>query len=188
MAAQWTKRGEAQAGVWLAVLINAGCAKGTEATQANPAQPVLATGAKTTAPGASEVSPARAPQPYVPEPVEAPPPAHDGDPPLTLLVSNQSASVREVDIQVRIDGRRLVDDTFSLDMGHTVKRYTFQLAKGPHELRATADGGAAHYEGSIDMQAERWGALFFWRSPKSGAGEQPPAFTFELQDSPIQLR
>jgi hypothetical protein len=122
--------------------------------------------------------------------VEAAPPAKPDDPRLTLLVSNQSSTVPQVDIQVRIDGRRVVDDTFALGSGHTVKRYEFLLSKGAHELRATAHRGAATYEGSIEMQAEVWGALFFWRSAKEGASasEQQPAFTFELQDTPIRLR
>ena len=43
---------------------------------------------------------------------------------------------------------------------------------------------------SIDVHAELWGALLFWRSPKAGArvSEQGPAFTFQTQRSPIQLR
>ena len=94
----------------------------------------------------------------------------------------------QVDIQVRIDGRRVVDDTFALGMGHTVKTYEFRLPKGSHQLQATAHDGAATYQGAIDVRAELWGALLFWRSPEESASEQRPAFSFQTQDSPIRMR
>jgi hypothetical protein len=184
MAARLLDHRGRRVGAWLGIVIMAGCAKGTEATRASPAQATPT--AAVSAPRVSEASP-QAPHQGALEP-EAAPPANPAR--LTLLVSNQSSTVPEVDIQVRIDGRPVVDDTFALGSGHTSKRYELQLSKGAHELRATAHHGAATYEGSIDMQGERWGALLFWRSPKEGAraSEQEPAFTFDLQDSPIRLR
>jgi hypothetical protein len=176
--------------VWLAALIVAGCAKGTEATRVAPPEPAPAPIVNAKAPAAPEKNHPQAPHQGAPEPVQAASPANPGDPRFTLLVSNQSSALPQIDIQVQIDGRPVVDETFALGSGHTVKRYELQLARGAHELRATAHRGAASYEGSIHMQAELWGALLFWRSPKEGstASEQPPAFTFQLQDSPIRFR
>jgi hypothetical protein len=168
----------------------AACAKGTEATGANHEEPAPTAAANVNAPGVLQASRPQAPHQVAAEPVETLPPAKPDDPRFTLLVSNQSSAVPQVDIQVRIDGRRVVDEAFALGSGHTVKRYEFQLSKGPHQLQATANRGAATYEGSIDIQATLWGALFFWRSPDEGrsASEQQPPFTFELRDTPIRLR
>jgi hypothetical protein len=190
MVSRVVQRREPRVRIWLAVIIMAGCTKGMDATRESTAPPAPSTPANARLPVQPKESGPQAPPLASPEPVEAAPPASPNDPRFTLLVSNQSSSVPQVDIQVRIDGRRVVDDTFVLGSGHTVKRYEFQLSKGAHQLRATAHGGAATYEGSIDMQAELWGALFFWRSPKVGASatEQQPAFSFEVQNTPIRLR
>ena len=171
-------RSERSAGAWLAAVIAAGCAKGAETTRANPtpAAPTAAVSAGSPHQAALEAAEAAPPDP--------------NEARLTLLVSNQSSTVPQVDIQVRIDGRAVVDETFALGSGHTAKRYELQLSKGAHQLQATAHHGAATYAGSIDVPAERWGALLFWRSPQAGASasEQQPAFTFDLQDSPIRMR
>jgi hypothetical protein len=180
-------RGKRRVRAWLAAFVMAGCAKGTAATRESPPEPPPVAVTNGTAPGESDL---QTPPPAVPGSMNAAPPARPDEPRFTLLVSNQSSALPQVDIQVRIDERLVVDDTFTLGSGHTVKRYELQLPRGAHELRATAHRGAATYAGSIEVQAELWGALLFWRSPKGAAAstEQAPAFTFQLQDSPIRFR
>lgn len=186
MAARGVGRGQVRAVLWLALGLLVGCAKATNESRASSAPPEVLAASKKETPEKHREQPAHEP----PRPTEAPPPASPDDPRFTLLVSNQSSVLPRVDIQLRIDGRRVVDDTFALGMGHTVKTYEFQLTKGRHQLQATAHDGAATYQAAIDIQAELWGALLFWRSPQAGAGgsEQRPAFSFQTQDSPIQLR
>jgi hypothetical protein len=165
------------------------CAKARDASRAAPVEQARG-GSSSASSVAAASTHERAPGDKTTAPVEAASPAKSDEPRLTLLVSNQSSTLPKVDIQVLIDGRRVVDDTFALGMGHSVKRYELHLSTGHHDLRATANGGTATYDGSIDMQGERWGALLFWRRPTEGvsANEQRPAFTFDVQDSPIQLR
>jgi hypothetical protein len=175
--------------VWLAIVLLTGCAKADE-TPATPASPAPVAAHDEARPAASDGAGSGSAAGATSAPLDAPPQARPDDPRFTLLVSNQSSTLPQVDIQVRIDGRRVVDEAFALGMGHTVKSYEFRLSQGSHEIQATAHDGAATYRGSIDVQAELWGALLFWRSPKDGArlGDQGPAFTFQTQDSPIRLR
>lgn len=189
MTSRTTGRRELAAIAGLSLTHMSSCAKGLDAScgvpveqawgGASSASPVVA--ARTHEPGPGETAAA---------PLAAASPANPDEPRLTLLVSNQSSTLPKVDIQVLVDGRRVVDDTFALGMGHSVRRYELHLSTGRHDLRAIANGGTATYDGSIDMQGERWGALLFWRRPTEGgsASEQRPAFTFDVQDSPIQLR
>jgi hypothetical protein len=109
---------------------------------------------------------------------------------LNLLVSNQSAAISEVDIQVSIDGRRVVDDSFAAGAGHDAKRYELPLTSGKHEIHASTRKGTAQYDGAIDLQKEHWGALFYWYQPgEPGRPDaQAKSFTFDLQDTPMTLR
>ena len=109
---------------------------------------------------------------------------------LTLYVSNQSSAISEVDIQVSVDGRRVVDGVFSVGMGHGGEQYELPLTKGKHELHASSSKGSTHYDTVIDLQGKHWGSLFFWYQPAEPGqgGPQPRSFTFELQDTPMTLR
>jgi hypothetical protein len=189
--AEGVDRGGRRAGSWLPMLILiGGCAKETEAARAIPTPPRQVAAPSVDAPSPTVTPPGHAKLQSETGLEEASATGNPDDLRFTLLVSNQSSALPSVEIQVRIDGRQVVNDSFALGSGHTAKRYELRLAEGRHELRATAQGGNAAYEGSIDMQGELWGALLFWRSPMGSSGdkEQQPAFTFDLQDTPIRLR
>ena len=109
---------------------------------------------------------------------------------LILSVSNQSSATPNVDIQVSIDDRYVIDGVFSFEGGHTRKSYEFALAKGTHVVRVVGDRGSARYEGIIDVQRRHWAMLFYWYEP--GALGQPDLeprhITFDMRDKPVPMR
>lgn len=107
---------------------------------------------------------------------------------LELSVSNQSRQTPEVDILVCVDGRAAVNHRFSFSGGHNWHIFVFDLAPGPHVLRAYSTKGQAHLECAFTLDGnKRWASLNYWHSPDGKSGT-PPAerrFTFDITDQPM---
>lgn len=167
----------------LAIALVTGCAKADE-TRATPASPPPVAAHDEARPAASDGVGFGSAAGATSAPLDAPPPARPDGPRFTLLVSNQSSTVPQVDIQVRIDGRRVVDEAFSLGMGRTVKTYEFRLSTAATIFKRRLMA-AATYRGSLEVHAELWGAL-------SSRAMPPPTLNFKqvaaMKSSPCCIR
>jgi hypothetical protein len=101
-----------------------------------------------------------------------------------LYVSNQSFDIDPVDIQVFIDGKEVVNDTFKVESQHTWILFNLELEPEKHTLRAVGHGGEAELSESFVTSTEDWGVVEFWADPT----EAPePMFTFWVQDEQIHF-
>ena len=113
-----------------------------------------------------------------------------------LIVLSASQTVRNVDIQVHIDGKRVVDEAFSSEAKEAPrlsipphKAFQFRLAPGTHTLTASTTAGKASLEERFELTADKRWALLGYES-SSGTASQPPSgrFTLTLQDTPIYFQ
>lgn len=105
----------------------------------------------------------------------------------TLHVSNQSFAITPVDIQVQIDGERVVHEYFDVGNQHGWKTYKISLAPGKHKIQVTSAEGNAELSQEIEVTGQHWGVIDYWHYPEvtGGAGPTPKQFSFSMQDSPI---
>lgn len=94
--------------------------------------------------------------------------------PFHLVVSNQSFVVATADIDVTIDGQRVVTGDFDVGGQHTFLTFDFPLTVGSHGIEAVSKRGGVAFSGRLDLNGERWGVLTFWHD--DGA-----ASSFDLQ-------
>lgn len=104
------------------------------------------------------------------------------DPTFTLYVSNQSFELPQVDLEIRIDGQLAVTGDFPVEGQHSFFPFDFELAPGPHQLRVTSRAGGVTLEETFELDARKWGNLFFWYYPSGSSEPTPPQFTFQVLD------
>ena len=103
-------------------------------------------------------------------------------PAFTLLVSNQSFDLSQVDIEIRIDDQLAVTGDFLVEGQHTWIPFDFDLAPGPHQLRVASEFGGATLEQEFDMDARKWGVVSFWYYAAGSPEPTPRQFTFQVLD------
>ena len=62
-------------------------------------------------------------------------------PPLTVIVSSQASARQEVPMEISVDGRVIVEETFISGSGHNYQDFPLDLPPGEHEIVAKADDG-----------------------------------------------
>ena len=111
-------------------------------------------------------------------------PKADGN--FILHVSNQSAAISPVDIEIRIDGRLAVKGEFHYKDGHHWQQYQFQTSAGEHILTATSEKGHANFEERFSIKDKHWAVVNYFGSPGKKMGVKvEPIFTFLIGDEPI---
>ncbi len=102
-----------------------------------------------------------------------------------LVVLNASPERRAVDIQVYLDGRLEVDQTFSSEGDLLIQgipphqRFQFRLAPGLHTLKDTSRAGGATLERRFEVTERHWALLGY------AYGTGPHTFAWQLQATPI---
>jgi hypothetical protein len=108
-----------------------------------------------------------------------------------LFVLNSSQSSRNVGIQVHIDGKLEIDETFSSEKGKPNssiarhKVFYFRLPPGTHTLKASLASGGSTLEERVELNGKRWALLMY--GDESTPPSQPPPHPFKMtiQDTPI---
>jgi hypothetical protein len=101
-----------------------------------------------------------------------------------LVVLNASRERPSVDIQVLIDGKLEVDQTFSSEPDPLVqgipphRRFQLELTPGLHTLKATSRAGGTTLEQRFEVTGRTWALLGY-------AYEAPHRFAWQLQRTPI---
>ena len=113
-----------------------------------------------------------------PRVVEVPDPPPNVAVPFHLVVSNQSFVVATADIDVKIDGRRVVTGDFEVGSQHSYMTFDFALHVGTHRLEAVSKRGGVAFAGSFDVPAERWAVLTYWQDRST-----PPQFELHTMSS-----
>lgn len=105
------------------------------------------------------------------------------EPNFVLYVSNQSFEIDPVDIDIEVDGELAVEGDFLVGSQHTWHMFEFELAPGPHTLRAVTRAGDSRLSETIEVTAEtRYAVVNFWYY----GGHEPygPTFSLNLFDDP----
>jgi hypothetical protein len=104
-----------------------------------------------------------------------------------LYVKNQSMERPVIDLEVRLDGKLLVQGEFRNEM-HVNRQFQYKLSAGTHELTAVSKKGEARFEGKVTITGRHWAALeYFYASGRKGI-EQAPKIQFRMQDEEIFFR
>ena len=115
--------------------------------------------------------------------IEGPPTleqAEDGN--FTLYVSNQSFDRGKVDITVWINGFVAVDADFEVGNQHNWSEFRFNLADGPHTIRAATAAGETVFEETFQVEGKRWAVVDYWCCDST---QDEPKFSFNVSREPI---
>lgn len=102
-------------------------------------------------------------------------------PEFTLLVSNQSFDLDQVDIRVSIDNQLAVTGDFLVEGQHTWIPFDFDLAPGTHTLTVTSADSNATLDETFVMDDRKWGVVMFWYY-EDGSEPVAPSFSWNLSD------
>jgi hypothetical protein len=111
---------------------------------------------------------------------------------LTLWVSNQSYTDKNVDVTITLNGDIIIDRGFKVGDQHNYIEHRIRLDDGTHTINATTviDGETVvlSEEFTIEPNQQRYAALNYWHyvptSPNDTSSD-PPGFSFTIQDDPI---
>jgi len=107
---------------------------------------------------------------------------------LTLYVSNYSSVISPVDIQVKIDGKVVVDEFFHVGKWapHPRKGFRMNLANGRHQLHVSSRKGKAELTKEFEVKGKHFAFIsYVYYRPKLGYEPPPKHFDFHIQDKPI---
>lgn len=108
-----------------------------------------------------------------------------------LHVSNQSLALEKVDLQIRIDGKILVDEEFHVGEGeslaHNWKTFYLDVADGSHKLEVVSKQGGAKLEHSFEKKGKRWAVVDYWFRPARDGRGEPKKITIQIQEKPISF-
>lgn len=104
--------------------------------------------------------------------------------PLRLNVSNQSFDMDPVDIDVYVDGVKLVSGDFLVEGQHTRVRFDFDVeANEPHTIRTVTKKGSVEESAVVDVPvAGKWVVVSFWYDASEVGGPVPPSFSIHAMD------
>jgi hypothetical protein len=123
-----------------------------------------------------------------PSPVEplkiadVPAPAGADTAPLHLYVSNQSFENDLVQIDVFMNGTRVVTGDFPVGSQHNWYEFDIEVPVGTLSVRAIGIDGNADLGQQIEVPAERWVVIDYWFYPDEAEGEH---FTLAVHDQPV---
>jgi hypothetical protein len=110
---------------------------------------------------------------------------------LILYVSNQSTTYQVVDAAIWIDDRRAFDGELPAgegeDFQHQRQTLAFDLASGPHRIKAVTRRGRAEYEGTLDTTSKAWATLNYWADSADGDDDSGGRFSFDVSDQPLHF-
>lgn len=106
-----------------------------------------------------------------------------------LHVSNQSLALEKVDLQIKMDGKILVDEEFHVGVGvslaHNWKTFYLNVADGSHQLEVVSKLGDARLKHSFEKKGKRWAVVDYWYKPAAEGSGQPKKITIGIQEEPI---
>ena len=102
----------------------------------------------------------------------------------TLYISNQSLAIDPVDIQVELDGIRVVSDNFYIGSAHTFVPFELSLDKGMHKIDIWTVRGDAELSTEFKLNDQDAGIIMYWYYPNSHYNPTPPKFDFITQKGP----
>lgn len=116
----------------------------------------------------------------------------EGTSDLTLWVSNQSYTDKNVDVTITLNGDIVIDRGFKVGDQHNYIEHRIRLDDGTHTINATTviDGETVvlSEDFTIEPNQQRYAALSYWHYVPTGPNDpssDPPGFSFTIQDDPI---
>lgn len=113
---------------------------------------------------------------------------------LTLWVSNQSYTDKNVDVTVALNGVVIIDRSFHVGDQHNFIEHRIQLDDGTHRLDASTvvDGENIELseEFSIEPGQHRYAGLNYWHyvpTSPNDTSSNPPGFSLVIQDEPMSF-
>ena len=96
-----------------------------------------------------------------------------------------------IDIQVSVDGHRVVDHVFPFRYGHTKLTVEIPLDPGHRLVSIIGNRGAVRLDTSFDAKGHQWAWAQYWYEPPEEPGRpdlEPRRFTFDVSNEPSYLR
>jgi hypothetical protein len=105
-----------------------------------------------------------------------------------LIVSNQSADLTPIDIEITVDERSIMREEFapgSREMAqHAWSKVRVSLAKGKHRLMANSRKGKASLEKTFELPGVRSIMVAFWRADGPVSSRLVGKFTIQTSTGP----
>lgn len=84
----------------------------------------------------------------------------------SLYVSNQSFSLKRIDIHVEVDEAKVVSQQFSVGTQHNYVEFRLFLEEGPHTIRIWSDKAGVELSKTFTLNGdEDTGVISFWYKP-----------------------
>jgi hypothetical protein len=99
-----------------------------------------------------------------------------------LYVTNQSPTIRSVDVRVYIDGRRAVQQEFTYGFAHNFVRFEFNVSEGKHTLLMASSRVRDEQTMDFVLLSTPYAVVTFWSATtlSYADGGDPPHFTVDL--------
>jgi hypothetical protein len=111
---------------------------------------------------------------------------------LTLWVSNQSYTDKNVDVTVALNDVVIIDRSFHVGDQHNFIEHRIQLDEGTHRLDASTVINGENIdlseEFSIEAGQQRYAGLSYWHyvpTSPNDPSSNPPGFSLVIQDEPL---
>jgi|SRR5665647_217766 len=104
---------------------------------------------------------------------------------VVLCVSNQSATLRRVDITILVDGQPVLAKSFDNRFSSYPKPVVLQLAPGRHVLSAQSTKGDASLQKSFSVNGKRWASVDYWYDNGAHGSAEVRQLVFRIQDRPM---
>ncbi|MGF7059546.1 hypothetical protein [Brassicibacter mesophilus] len=102
---------------------------------------------------------------------------------LIIIISNQSFSNRNVEIEVAIDGKKIIDNSFKVEDQHNWLYFYYNLADGSHTIHALSEDGAEIEEDfDIDINNKKWILIEYWKEENSNS-----KLTYDIKTRPFMF-
>ena len=102
-----------------------------------------------------------------------------------LYVSNQSTTLRRVDITIQVDGQPILAKSFENRFSSYPKPVILQLAPGRHVLSAQSIKGDASLQKSFSVSGKSWASVDYWYDNGAHGSAEARQLVFRIQNHPM---
>ncbi len=100
-----------------------------------------------------------------------------------LVISNQSFVIDSVDIEILIDGKKVLNEEFHVEgdklAQHNWKRHRISLDNGSHSLKVSSQKGQAQMEKTLLVKNTLTVTIAYWNNSQSGSKKSKGFFTID---------
>lgn len=100
-----------------------------------------------------------------------------------LVISNQSFDINPVDIEILVDGNKIVSENFFVEgnqpVQHNWQRHRISLDDGEHRLKVSSQKGLAQIEKTLHVKNTLTVTIAYWDNSLPGKKKSKGFFTID---------